>query len=361
MDITQDNLSKYINVTNELIIDALKLYDTSAESKIITTMELGFPNDIIRLAGGFGIGFYVQWNASIPFIPIDTTVNVCTTSLFTLSCNIEEKITPILIQKVQEQILQCGFRANFNRGNHFIIYTKSRISNQYFLILHSDAYIDGYESMTPELNNWYYNDIKILTKGNRYLRYIIGDVAQKYYTKTKYYELQNSIKHNYVANNIVGSDAVIENSQIFHHHCMPSPSSILVGCYSISSNTTVPILSSPDKPIYLYKFDESREKQNYINDYNFIVPHGWGRCFDGDFSIHLDLFNNALFLNNSKFEIHSKHTFKSCENIKIRSFENSNRHDEYLEILQRYYTGINIDMLDQLIAYNKSGFKKFER
>jgi hypothetical protein len=174
MDFTRYNLSKYINVTNDLIIDTLKLYDTSAKSKIITTMELGFPNDVIRLAGGFGVGLYIQWDACIPFIPIDTTVSVCSTSLFTLSNDIEEKITPASIQNIQEQILRHGFRPNFDRGNHFIIYAKSRISNQYFLILHSDAYNAGYESMFPEFGNWYYNHIKILTKGNRYLRYIIN-------------------------------------------------------------------------------------------------------------------------------------------------------------------------------------------
>jgi len=361
MDFTRNNLSKYINFTNELIIDALKLYDASAESKIITTMELGFPNDIIRLAGGFGTGLYVQWNACIPFIPIDTTVNVCTTSLFTLSNDIEEKITPALIQNIQEQILLYGFKPNFNRGNHFIIYAKSRVSKQYFLILHSDTYSDGYESMSPEFKNWYYNDIKVLNKGNRYLRYIIGDVAQKYYAKTKYYENQNITKHNHVANNIIGNDAMIENSQILHHHCMPSSSSILIGCYLISTNTTLPILSSPGRPIYLYKFDKSLEEQNYIDNHHFIVPHGWGRYFDGDFSVQLDIPNNTLFINNDSFKIQPKQTFKYCKNIKIRSFNNSDKYDDYLNLLQNYYTGINIDMLDQLIAYNKLGFKKFER
>jgi len=173
MELTYNNLSKYFNVTNELIIDVLRLYDVSAQSQIINTTELGFPNDVIRLAGGFGIGHYIHWDASIPFIPIDTTVNVCTTSLFTLSNNIEKKITPKLIQNIQEQILLRGFYPNFDRGNHFIIYAKSRMSNKYFLILHSDAYKSGYESMSPEAENWYYKDIKIFTKDNRYLRYII--------------------------------------------------------------------------------------------------------------------------------------------------------------------------------------------
>jgi hypothetical protein len=361
MDFTRENLLEFTNTTNDLIIEALKLYDALAKSKIITTMELGFPNDIIRLAGGFGTGLYIQWDACIPFIPVDTTVNVCTTSIFTLSNDIEEKITPSLIQNVQEQILQRGFRSNFDRGNHFIIYAKSRVSNQYFLILHSDAYANGYESMSPEFNNWYYNDIKILTKGGRYLRYIIGDAAQEYYAKTKYYEEQNRIKHNHVVNAIIGSDAVIENAQILHHHCMPSSSSILIGCYLISANTTLPILSSPGRSIYLYKFDKSLEEQNRIDNHNFIVPHGWGRYFDGDFSIHIDLPNNTLFLNNDKFRILPKQTFNSCENIKIRFFNNSEKSDEYLEFLQNYYTGINVDILDQLVTYNKSGFKRFER
>lgn len=361
MDFTQGNLSKYINVTNELITDALKLYDTAAKSKIVTTMELGFPNDIIRLAGGFGTGLYIQWDSCIPFIPVDTTVNVCTTSLFTLSNDMEEKITPALIQNIREQILQRGFRPNFDRGNHFIIYAKSRISNQYFLVLHSDTYHDGYESMSPEFENWYYNDIKILIKDGRYLRYIIGEKAREYYDRTKYLEVQNSAKHDYVANDIIGSDAVIESSQIMHHHCMPSSSSILIGCYLVSAHTTLPILSSPGRPIYLYRFDKSLEEQNCIDNHHFIVPHGWGRYFDGNFSLHLDLPNNVLFLNDSKFDIQPKQTFKSCENIKIRSFNNSDKCDEYLEFLKSYYTGNNIDMLDQLIAYNKSGFKRFER
>jgi hypothetical protein len=357
-DFTSDNLLKYFNITNKLIVEALRLYDASAQSQIINTMELGFPNDVIRLAGGFGIGHYIHWNACIPFIPIDTTVNVCTTSLYTISNNIE--ITPALIQNTQEQILQRGFYSNFNRGNHFIIYAKSRMSNQYFLILHSDAYRSGYGSMSPEYGNWYYEDIKIFTKGNRYLRYIIGDKAQEYYIRTKYHEDQNSIKHNQFAKDIIGNDAVIENSQIFHHHSMPSSSSVLIGCYLSSANTTLPILSSPGKPIYLYKFNKSLDRQNYIDNHHFIVPHGWGRYFDGDFTIQLDLLNNTLFLNNDKFEVQLKQTFKSCNNIKIRSFNNSDNYDEYLELLQKYYLGVNVDILDQVIAYNKSGFQRFK-
>jgi hypothetical protein len=360
MDTTRDILSKYISTTNELIIDALKLYDSSATSKIITTMELGFPNDVIRLAGGFVTGLYVKWDAGIPFIPIDTTVNVCTTSLFKLSNDIGKKITPELIQNVHEQLLQLGFRSNFDRGNHFIIYAKSRISNQFFLILHSDTYKEGYESMSPEINNWYFNDIKILTKGNRYLRYIIGDTAQEYYIKTKYYEKQNILKHRHVANGIVGGDAMIVDSQYLHHHYMPTPTSVLIGCYLIKQNTIIPILSSPGRPIYLYKFENSLQSNCGTDNLEFIVPHGWGRYFDGDFSIQLDLKNNILLLNNDEYSIQPKQTFKTCESIKVRSFKCSGGDDEYLKLLQKYYTGINIDMLDQVVAYNKTGYKRFE-
>jgi len=362
MDLTREVLSKFISVTNELITDALRLYDPSSKSEIITTMELGFPNDIIRLAGGFGIGLCVKWDSSISFIPVDTTVNVCTTSLFTLSGDIREKITPILLKNIEDKILQSGFRPNFTRGNHFIIYAKSRFSNQYYLILHSDTYNDGYESLSPESGNWYYNDIKTLIKGNRYLRYITGDLAQEYYAKVKYHETKNAIKHSCVANSIVENEATIKASQILHHHTMPFSSSILIGCYLINANTTVPILSSEGQPIYLYRFDKSLEEQNNIGGNYFIAPHGWGKhFFEGNFSIDVNIPSNTLLLNDEVFTIQPKQTFISSKNIKMRSFVDSDRNDTYIEYLHNFYTGTSIDMLDQLISYNKSGFKRFQR
>ena len=50
--------------------------------------DLGIAQNGTRMFGGFYTGAFYSWNSDIPFVPVDTTVNVCGTTVYKLSQNI---------------------------------------------------------------------------------------------------------------------------------------------------------------------------------------------------------------------------------------------------------------------------------
>jgi hypothetical protein len=358
MSFTKDLLSRHIAQTNILVRNSLSLYDPSATSKMIGTMELGFPNDVIRLAGGFATGLYLEWMSSMPFIPVDATVNVCTTSVFLLSEDIYNNLTVLKFQGLNNFLSDFELTSNFHRGNHFVIYAKSRKTKQCFLILHSDAYKTGFDSISPEPENWYYDNLSVYTEEERYLRYITGDYAKKYYLLTKENEKTNCQKHMQVAKYFLDGKAELLKEDHYHHHFMPTQNSIAIGCYLIKSNSTLPILTYPGKPIYIYNFSAPYKSDICVGD-KFLVPHGWGRHINRNVALSINLSNNTLLLDNSIFPIQAKATINAIEGLKVREYDLSNDSDSYLYLLEKEYSGMNIDYLDQCIAYTKTGYKKY--
>lgn len=83
-DTTQKVLLPYLKETEILFNVALRKHDSQGFCRIYPSLDLGFPNNVQRLAGGFATGMLVTWNCGINIIPIDATVNVCTSSVFCL-------------------------------------------------------------------------------------------------------------------------------------------------------------------------------------------------------------------------------------------------------------------------------------
>ena len=86
-DCTQQQLLPYLKGTEQLFKKVLEFYTPTADSsdvQIYPSLDLGIPNNVQRLAGGFGTGMFITWDCGIPIIPIDATVNVCSSSVFRL-------------------------------------------------------------------------------------------------------------------------------------------------------------------------------------------------------------------------------------------------------------------------------------
>jgi hypothetical protein len=83
-DDTQTVLKQYLDNTKRLLNALLsnQFYGT-AQIKVVS--DLGFPHDVIRIAGGFATGAYVNWNCERLFVPVDTCVNVCSASCFEIT------------------------------------------------------------------------------------------------------------------------------------------------------------------------------------------------------------------------------------------------------------------------------------
>lgn len=106
-DNTQRVLLPYIKITEQIIRDVLRLYDAYAECNIFPSFDLGVPNNVIRLAGGFATGSIISWCFSIPFVPVDITLNVCSSSCYyidnILAKNIGDKLNE---KRIIEMTLQ---------------------------------------------------------------------------------------------------------------------------------------------------------------------------------------------------------------------------------------------------------------
>ena len=83
-DTTQTVLLPYLAKTEELLDELVRLHDPYGWAKVIPCNDLGFPNNIMRIAGGFLTGAYYNWSCTVPIVPVDATINTCTSSVFKL-------------------------------------------------------------------------------------------------------------------------------------------------------------------------------------------------------------------------------------------------------------------------------------
>ena len=85
-DQTQRVLLPYLRETEVLLNKLVKIHDKEyGWAKIIPCNDLGFPNNVVRIAGGFLTGAYYNWSCAVPIVPIDATINTCTSSVFELN------------------------------------------------------------------------------------------------------------------------------------------------------------------------------------------------------------------------------------------------------------------------------------
>lgn len=255
-----------------LVASALeKETGTKNNVEIIAMPDLGLSNNSMRMRGGFFTGMFMEWNADIPFVPVDATVNSCGVSIFSLrdGISIQEFISRINIAK--SKIGQLGYNWNFERGNHFISLCQNDFG-QYFIVMHASA--DEYKKSVPEnslypvQDVWYYQDIKIVTLKNsgRYLRYLIGDPARKFILTAIRLERINKERMYSVANLIAG-ELIKEEVCYIPHYGMPTEASIAIGC-SWRPEKSV-LLTLPGKDIFII---ESIEKVSE----RWLTPHGFG-------------------------------------------------------------------------------------
>ena len=301
-DNTQRVLLGFIKETEEQLTDVVKKYDriiiNSSQEElsgawIYPSLDLGFPNNVTRLAGGFATGMLVTWRCGTPIVPIDATVNVCSSSVFCLpdsydiSKSSEEFVTEI--EQIVNKAAKTGNHFSFDTGNHFLMIAQSKNNNKKYLVLHSSAkeFKDSYVGLYPSLEgqyNWYSGKYRISPSPKtpeRYLRYLRGEDAKHFVWLAHQLETVNEQIHAWFASEI-GNGAICKHSKMekttYHHYYMPTDTSIAIGTYVESPGTTVPIFSYPGKPICIFKI---AEYDNWTIELNGIqkcvVPHGWGQ------------------------------------------------------------------------------------
>ena len=144
-DNSQRTLLPFIRKTQELLNAVVKDYDSSRHSGAIIypSLDLGYPNNVQRLSGGFATGLFVQWQCGTNIIPVDATVNVCSSSVFKLDHFSPEQLDSDFTSYLDNKIFlnasnKKGYSFSFDSGNHFLMIAQDN-TGDYYLVLHSSA------------------------------------------------------------------------------------------------------------------------------------------------------------------------------------------------------------------------------
>lgn len=344
-DNTQKILLKYIKETQSQLHDVIKKYDSTkikstelSGAWIYPSLDLGLPNNVARLAGGFATGMLVTWRCGTPIVPIDATVNVCSSSVFELPDDYSfEKSNDEFTNQIDELIKKAainGKHFSFDSGNHFIMLAQSDTGKKY-LVLHSSAkeFKDSYVGLYPPTNtqdNWFSEKIRKSpspTTPGRYLRYLKGEDAQHFIWLAHQLETVNEQLHKWFAEQIGGKNCKIPSimkKSTYHHYYMPTDTSIAIGTFVEPPGTTVPIFSAPGKPICLFEVSEFDSWTITLDgEEKCLIPHGWGQIIDDLKDIKVS--KHKLILHTNKEEISYntlKETHINSDLKKLREFKN---------------------------------------
>lgn len=354
-DDTQKILLPYIKETKELFEKTIKEYDSQrSEFLIFPSLDLGFPNNVQRLAGGFATGMLVMWKCGTPIIPVDATVNVCSSSVFEID-NFNTDMEDDDFKKYIEYIMFKATRGNgysfsFDSGNHFLMIAQDINSKQLYLVLHSSAngFKNSYIGLYPVEDNWYSDYIRVAFGSNaRYIRFIKDYSAVHFIENAHKLEKYNVQIHKWFADYISNNNSSTKG-KTFHHYYMPTDSSIAIGTYVEEPNKIVPLFSDVGKDIYMFKIGKDNWKIRLGGREVCLVPHGWGQVIDNVKSVVVDNENKILRIDNYEYTIDSKSRIQNGINKHVRKFKDG---EEFLEKGKAMIKGEIVQTLRPIYLY----------
>lgn len=332
-DITQKEILKHLEITSKLLSKVgTELSGTQKESMIYAMPDLGIAQNGTRMVGGFYTGACYSWNSDIPFIPIDTTVNVCGTTVYRLKRKVsvqefKKRLDNVITNRetylkyatthLPAQLLDSmdlersdKFYWNYNVGNHFAILAEqceedSELSAGQYMIVHASAIElkkDNFKyGLYPVEGNWYYDDIQTVydEQENRYLRYIYGEKAIQFFELANMLQKINKDRNRYFCKAVLGELADEEVINLSHYG-MPDINAVCIGCQWEQEDFT--LLTAPGNDIYLVhpKFTG----QNTVNMNNkeiTLTPHGCGTMLKNS-SDRIKYLNEGILIGNKYFE-----------------------------------------------------------
>lgn len=363
IDYAHQLLVPFIEETEHILKEALLSLDSSATCKITAAPDLGFPHDVVRLAGGFPTGVFVEWDCSVPFVPVDTTVNIDTSSVFVLKDNISSEIDKKLFAWLRGKIeKESSYLFNFHKGNHFISFGKMLSSGDSVLVIHSNEKEFKYQfnGLMPKEGNWYMDSIKTLTHKKRYIRYLQGEKASLFIDIAKSLEEFNIIRHRFIANILVEGKTKIVHQNDYHHYYMPNRQSVAIGCFPVQIGESVPIFSRPGRNIDIFKVKGGG--LNSISGNNrVLVPHGWGKTCKKNTNFEINARLNQFKLGDNLYKIKTLVSMGGDENLSLRDFS-SNFHDEnsFFKQMEHYCPGDVVESIVQEASFTKNGFLRHQ-
>ena len=384
-DNTQKEILKHLETTSKLLSKVgTQLSGTQRESMIYAMPDLGIAQNGTRMLGGFYTGACYSWNSDVPFVPVDTTVNVCGTTVYKLNQNItaqefQKRLDSAMQNRdtylkyasthLPSQILDSidleradKFYWNYNVGNHFAILAEQNDDNSelpkgQYMIVHASAIELKKDNLKyglyPVEGNWYYDDIQTIydDNENRYLRYICGKKAVQFSELANMLQKINKDRNRYFCKTVLGGLADKEVINLSHYG-MPTNNAVCIGCQWEQEDFT--LLTAPGNDIFLVHPNLTAPNTIELNNKKItLTPHGCG--------VMLKNSNDTIKYLNDGILIGNKH-FKKGESINIgndvavRTNSMDAEHvKQHIETVLDRCPGIIYGQMHQLFARTKYG------
>lgn len=342
-DYTQLELLTHLKVTEELLTRVATNLSGCKKTATITAMpDLGIAKNVTRMMGGFFTGAHYTWDSDVPFIPVDATVNVCGTAVFRLK---KEISINNFLSKVNNVLADCSqYTWNYTVGNHFISLARSNgeygLEAGYYMIVHASAneFKYGKNGLYPSSGVWYekYIQTEYLENSTRYLRYIAGEPAIRFYDIAKGLIQFNTERNQHFIKSVLGNEFLGEEILSIQHYGMPNDHTICIGTHWESTLYT--LLTAPGKPIYLINPDKSSF---------FSSPHGFGLELK---TPRIEFSSNSITLGENSFLL--------GESINIGTDAINRYHsEEAISKLLNICPGNIVGKMQQIVSISKDGTK----
>jgi len=384
-DNTQKEILKHLKTTSKLLSKVgTKLSETQKESMIYAMPDLGIAQNGTRMLGGFYTGACYSWNSDVPFVPVDTTVNVCGTTVYKLNQNItvqefQKRLDNVMQNRdtylkytsthLPSQILDSidleradKFYWNYNVGNHFAILAEqnddnSELTKGQYMIVHASAIELKKDNLKyglyPVEGNWYYDDIQTIydDKENRYLRYIYGKKADQFSELANILQRINKDRNRYFCNAVLGELAGEEVINLSHYG-MPTKNAICIGCQWEQDNFT--LLTAPGNDIYLVHPDLSSKNTIKLKDKQItLTPHGCGVMLKNS-SDTIEYLADGILIGNKHFK--NGESINIGNDVSVRTNNMDSKHvKQHIETVLDRCPGTIYGQMHQLFARTKYG------
>lgn len=388
-DCTQENIIEHLKNTEKLLKTvATKLSKEEKDAKIYVMPDLGIAQNATRMLGGFYTGACYTWDTDVPFIPVDATVNVCGTAIYKLNKSISNeefinrlnnilndrksyldfanKHLPLEVLKTIDINDASKYYWNYTNGNHFIIFAESDgeygLEKGQYMIAHASAIEfkkDNLEfGLYPVKGNWYYDDIKTEydEDSKRYLRYITGEKAKRFYDIATYLKDFNKIRNSYFCKAVLG-DLLQKEVINISHYGMPTNNSICIG--SQWEQLDYALLTAPGNAIYLVHPKLNLNNTFALDNINItLTPHGCGVKMNNSADKIEYLDKNTLKVGNNIFSLGNSVNIGIDVSVRTNGM-NEEELDTYILNILKQCPGTVYGKLKQRYAKTKSGDFEF--
>lgn len=384
-DNTQKEILKHLKTTSKLLSKVgTKLSETQKESMIYAMPDLGIAQNGTRMLGGFYTGACYSWNSDVPFVPVDTTVNVCGTTVYKLNQNItvqefQKRLDNVMQNRdtylkytsthLPSQILDSidleradKFYWNYNVGNHFAILAEqnddnSELTEGQYMIVHASAIELKKDNLKyglyPVEGNWYYDDIKTIydDNENRYLRYIYGKQAVQFAELASMLQKINKDRNRYFCKTVLGELAGEEVINLSHYG-MPTNNAVCIGCQWEQEDFT--LLTAPGNDIFLVHPNVTAPNTIDLNNKKItLTPHGCGVMLKNS-SDTIKYLNDGILIGNKHFK--KGESINIGNDVSVRTNNIDSKHvKQHIETVLDRCPGTIYGQMHQLFARTKYG------